>query len=175
MRVSLGQMSTEPVITLIDGTVITSPSTTAPTDLQCRPYQCGGDAANVEALMWCSLWGQASAFPCSDVQCDPVRTYLNCPTVGVYPPPAASPDALPSPAPLPISAANIVPNQPNIQLPALTPANIAQPMPDITASIAPQAVNTCSWLDSAIAGNPVMALALLAAGTFLLWPKGRRA
>lgn len=154
MRVGIGQIADAP-ITLISGKVIANPSVQAPTGNDCLPYQCGADSSNIAALMWCSSYGQAAAFPCSDSECDPVRSMLNC-----------SGPATSAPAQAPIKG-----------IPALSPQNIVQPLPDVTATLAP--VPECPhslWcnLNQAIAQNPIIAIAALAGAAFLLWPKGAR-
>jgi hypothetical protein len=74
----------------------------------------------------------------------------------VIAPPPAPAQIAPAPAPVP-------------QLPQLTPANISQPLPDITATVLPAAFSMPScWcaLNEAILEHPLMAaagLALLAA------------
>jgi hypothetical protein len=60
----------------------------------------------------------------------------------------------------------------------LTPQNITQPLPDITAATAPTPVTTpsCSFwcvLNQAIDDNPLIAALVLAGGAMLLWPKGK--
>ena len=63
--------------------------------------------------------------------------------------------------------------------PVLTPANIVQPLPDITQANTHVAVTEsnksclCS-LNDMINKNPLMAIAALAAATFVLLPKGAR-
>ena len=150
MRIGMGQASS---ITLIDGSVIANPATTPPTGNQCLAYQCGADSSNIAALEWCSEWGQAGAFPCTDVQCQPVAQYLNCA------PPAA-----------PAAPVQVAPVQ-------LTPQNIVQPLPDITGTLAPPAAPPPSiWceVNAWIAANPWLAVGILAGGALLLWPKGGR-
>jgi hypothetical protein len=157
VRVSLGQIGP---ITLYDGTVIANPSTTMATAAQCLPYQCGKDSSNTAAIQWCSLSGQVGAKTCGDVECAPY-----CP-----PPAPVNAPAPATPKP-PVQAAPI--------LPGLTPANVTQPLPDITATLAPTPVATqsCSFwcdLNSMIAENPLVAVGILAGAAFLMWPKGAR-
>jgi hypothetical protein len=152
MRISLGQIGP---ITLYDGTVIADPSTTVATAAQCLPYQCGKDSGNTAAIQWCSISGQVGAKTCGDIECAPY-----------CPPPVAAAAATP-----PMQATPI--------LPVLTPANVTQPLPDITATLAPTPVPTqsCSlWCDlnSMIASNPLVAVGILAGAAFLMWPKGAR-
>jgi hypothetical protein len=63
-------------------------------------------------------------------------------------------------------------------LPVLTPANVTQPLPDITAAVAPNPIvpDESLWcaINSAIAENPLLAVLALAAAAVLLWPKGAR-
>jgi hypothetical protein len=150
-------------ITLISGKVIANPATTTPQGNDCLPYQCGADGSNIAALLWCSQNNQVGAFPCSSAQCDPVRQFLNCAV------------ATPTQAPPPPS----VLMAPSPTLPALTPANIVQPMPDITQAVLPTPApgSSCSlWCDlnAAILANPYTSLAILAGVAILLWPKGGR-
>jgi hypothetical protein len=148
-------------ISLVDGSVISNPMSTAPTGNQCLPYQCGADPDNAAARAWCAFWGQSAAYACADVQCAPVASLLTewCPSPTLA-------------APAPVTA--------NPALPMLTPQNITQPLPDITAATAPTPVATpsCSFwcvLNQAIDDNPLIAALVLAGGAFLLWPKGKRA
>lgn len=146
--------------TLLSGKTITDMSTPA-TSADCLPYQCGADSGNTLALQWCALSGQAAAFPCSDVQCAPYAGLLNC-----------DPPALPA-------IATAAPPTVQPELPVLTPANITQPLPDITAAVAPTPIVTPSdslWcvLNGAIAENPMLAVLALAGVAVLLWPKGGR-
>lgn len=135
-------------ITLIDGTVIADPMNTPPTAMQCLPYQCGADSGNLAALQWCSFFGQAAVYPCSDANCDPVRALLVCNEPG------------PSPS-----------------IPQLTPQNIVQPIPDITAIVVPAPEPPCEcsfWCDlnQTISANPLAAVAVLLGAAWLLWPRG---
>jgi hypothetical protein len=152
--------STASGVSLLDGTFIANPMSTPATAAQCLPYQCGADPTNNAARAWCSFWGQVGAFACADEQCDPVRSLLTewCPSPTLA-------------APAPVSA--------NPTLPMLTPQNITQPLPDITAATAPTPVATpsCSFwcvLNQAIDDNPLIAVAILAGGAALLWPRGKR-
>ena len=171
MRVSLGQAAQLPPIVLWDGTIIDNPSATRATAAQCQPYQCGIDNGNIEALIWCAQSGQVGAFGCGDVECSPYLALMGCAAPAVAGP--APPTALPIQPQLP--------TQPTIQpqLPVLTPQNITQPLPDIAGTLAPIPPPVPSYslwcdLNAAIAANPVMAVAILAGGVFLLWPKGKK-
>jgi hypothetical protein len=152
--------TTEPSLTLIDGSVISNPSSTQPTGNQCLAYQCGADPTNTAALEWCSFWNQAAALPCSDPQCDPVRALLNCTPPIVAPSHPAGPPVIPA---LP-------------GVPTLTPLSITQPLPDITATLGPVPVSDpwCefnTWLNA----NPLLAVGILAGTAFVLWPRRGRA
>jgi hypothetical protein len=149
MRMSLAS------VTLLDGTVISDPMNTQASAAQCLPYKCGADPTNTPAREWCSFWGQSGSLSCVDPSCAPFP--VTCPT-----------PALGLPAPDQV--------QPN--LPMLTPSNILQPLPDITAAVAPAPLADDSlWcsLNGAISDNPLLAVMILASAAVLLWPKGRRA
>jgi hypothetical protein len=75
------------------------------------------------------------------------------------------------------------PDAPQVNIPAstpvLTPANIVQPLPDITQANAPVIVtgqDSSCWcsLNQMINDNPVIALAVLAGVAMLILPKGAR-
>jgi len=153
VRIGIGQITSGP-ITLVNGKVISNPQTQAPGSGDCLPYQCGADSGNIAALEWCSSWGQVGAFPCSSSQCSPVSSYLNCPK-----PATAAP----------------APPQVQPKLPALTPANVVQPLPDITATLGPLPAPPSPWclLNSWIGENPIIAVGVLAAVAIVAWPKGR--
>lgn len=80
--------------------------------------------------------------------------------------------AAPPPTPPPIVAAPPISLPP---LPALTPQNIVQPFPNITAAIAPQPVACSTWeqLNGWIAQNPIVAVVLLLAAGWIALPKRR--
>lgn len=164
-QISTTEPST-PSITLISGKVITNPASTAPAGNDCLPYNCGADSQNQAAIQWCSQWGHVGVYACSSPQCDPVRSLLAC-----APAPAPAPPPVPPPPPSVLMS-------PSLAVPNLTPQNVVQPLPDITATVKPTPIPTaqCSlWCDlnAAIAANPLMAVLILAGGAFLLWPRGR--
>ena len=165
----MGSLGTYPFpspVTLFDGRVITDPEHTEPTREDCIPYMCGADPANQNARMYCSWHGRSGAMPgCTDPECAPYKSAIPYCTLPVATPaPAASifTPPVPPPPPPPLT---------------LTPANIVQPLPDITRTLAAQpATVECSlWsqLNGAIANHPGVALAILAGATYLVW-KGNR-
>lgn len=165
MRIALGQIQPgylAPSVTLVSGKVISNPAMQAPTDMDCLPYRCGGDPYNTAARQWCSMFGRAGVLSCNSPECDPVRQYLtNC-----TPPIAPAVPVQAGPVPVPLA----------LPPPVLTPANIVQPIPDITATVAPEPLPSCSlWCDlnRAIAAHPWIAAAVLAAG-YLAMRKGNR-
>ena len=145
--------------TLVDGTLITDPGSTPATADDCIPYQCGVAPSNMAARQWCSWYGHVGARVCMDPSCAPYRDQLQGCTLPL--PPAASP---PPPA---IAPENI---------PVLTPANIVQPLPNITATFrpAPVGVPSCSFwcvLNGAISDHPYIALGAIAAIAALAWKR----
>jgi hypothetical protein len=177
MRMGLGQAL--PSITLYDGTVISAPLSTPATAAQCLPYQCGVDSTNDPAVEWCSYWGQVAARTCMDPVCAPYLSMLDCappsgPAGIAVPPTLAQVFAPNTPAAIGtyVPPPQVVPN-----LPILTPSNVVQPLPDITATLAPEPFAPCGcWqnLNEWIWDNPFAAVAILLGGAFVLWPKGRR-
>lgn len=165
MRIGIGQIVSSSIpVTLVSGKVISDPMSQSPAPGDCLPYQCGADSSNGGALQWCSTWGQAGVKPCYSPECGPAAQYLSNCIQPAQPPPTAA--VIPTSAPMPAPA-----------IPVLTPQNIVQPLPDITAVVAPEPEPTCSFwcdLNSAIAANPMIAVAILAGAAFLLWPKGAR-
>jgi hypothetical protein len=167
MRIGMGQLVSNSIpVTLVSGKVISDPMTQSPSPGDCLPYQCGADSSNGGALQWCSMWGQAGAKPCYSPECAPAAQWLgNCIQPAVAAPTAAVVPTTPA-APAPAPA-----------IPVLTPQNIVQPLPDITAVVAPIPEQSCSFwcdLNTAIAANPMIAVAVLAGAAFLLWPKAAR-
>lgn len=134
-------------IRLLDGREIQDPAGTRPEPGDCIPYQCGADAGNQGARMWCSYYGQVGSRVCLDPACAPWRDQIpGC--------------TLPYPA-----------TQPP---PILTPQNIVQPLPDIGAMLSPVPVpdpERSLWCDlnAAIAQHPFIALGVLVAGAALVW------
>lgn len=158
-RVALGDYPYPAPVKLYDGRVVDDPANNPPSAADCVPFQCGADPANMAARMYCSYYGHAAAYPCSDAQCAP------------YPSQAC---ALPQPAPTPL-----VPAPPPPKLPVLTPISIQPPGPSITEPLTPAIVAQpeCSFwcdLNGAIAAHPVLAVAVLVGLALCLLPKGGR-
>lgn len=173
MRVALGALSTalpydypypRGSFTLANGRQVSDPAVDQPEGDDCLPYICGvyGEDA---VHMWCGFWGHSGAKAgCVDPDCAPWRnqiSYCGLPQV-----PASTPYT-PPPAP-PV-------------IPALTPENIVQPLPDITTVLQPQPVQiecgTWDQINGIIAANPVVAgivLAGFALAVFVHHSKGKR-
>jgi hypothetical protein len=153
-----------PVI-LHDGTHIGDPGGTPATQAQCAPYQCGVDRNNAAAIFWCGYWGQegfGGAKPCMSPDCAPYRSLI--PGCNIVQPSPLAPDA---PVPVPM-----------FPPPVLTPANIVQPLPDITQANQHVPITTdtsclCA-ISSMINNNPLIAVLALVGATALLSRKGRR-
>ena len=117
---------------------------------QCLPFMCGMPTSPT-ILLWCAESGHVGALSCGDPQCAPWSDLVGCPAPVLAAPPV--PITLPP-------------------LPALTPANIVQPLPDISAAVAPVPIDLCNWwseLNGWIAAHPETALFILAGATALLW------
>jgi hypothetical protein len=148
--------------TLISGRQI-DPTVDTPGPDDCTPYQCGADPTNQAARMWCSYNGRVGARVCTDPSCAPYRDQIAACTL----PAPAPPPSIFTPAP-----------QPPV-IPTLTPANIVQPLPDITQTLQPRPVQVpdCSlWcsINGAIADYPLIAAALLAGLAFAVWKGTKR-
>jgi hypothetical protein len=151
MRMSLAALSAYPfpaaAFTLLNGRTV-DPTTDSPNPGDCTPYQCGADPANQGARMWCTWNSQAGSRVCSDPVCQP---YL---------------DDIPT-----CSLPQVVGTVPSI--PTLTPANIVQPLPDISETLMPLPyVPDCSlWaqLNRLIADNPLIAVIVLAGVAVAVW------
>jgi hypothetical protein len=164
MRIGIGQISNYPgpsPVTLIDGTVISTPETTKATAAQCLPYQCGEDSSNTAALMWCAWWGQSGVKACTDPACAP---YQQACVMKSSPPPAVT-NAAAAPA-----VAKAIAQSPTPMPAKLTPQNIVQALPDVTLALQPVQVESCSSWDAVngwISDNAVLA-GLLLAGVFVI-------
>lgn len=165
MRISLAALADYPFptasFTLLNGRVIDptvdtpAPGSFATGSPDCVPYQCGADPSNQAARMWCSYNGQVGSRPCTDPACAPFLSQI---------PACTLPQIPATPAPV---------------IPTLTPANIVQPLPDITQTLMPQpmTVPDCSlWcvLNGAIAANPLVATIVLAGVAFAIWKGSKR-
>jgi hypothetical protein len=168
MRVALGSLAGGIVLpydypfsrasfTLASGRMVNDPATDQATDADCLPYICGVDGPD-PVKQWCAFWGRSGARAgCVDPNCADWRDMI----------PYCSLPQVPS-APAPV-------------IPALTPENIVQPLPDITTVLQAQPVQPdCSgWdkLNGAIGANPGVAIAVLAGfalAVFVHHKKGRR-
>ena len=90
------------------------------------------------------------------------------------PPPLPSPNA---PTPLPFgNPPTPLQTGPNAGIQILTPQSIVSPFPDLTGAVAPNEPAPSLWcqLNTAIADQPVISIAVLAGIAILLWPKGKR-
>lgn len=170
MRIGMGALGTYqgPVpVTLIDGTVINDPNTQSPTDAQCIPYRCGADPSNVGARLWCGYWGRGGNTPCHP-ECG--KYGANLCLIGVVQPPQPSTTIANTNVSKAVAAA-VPPSVPA----RLTPQSIVNPLPDISLTLAPVPVATCSdWqgLNGWIADHPLLATGILA-GAFILAYRGK--
>ncbi len=151
--------------TLPNGRMVNDPAVDQPTEDDCLAYICGVDGPD-PAKEWCAFWGHSGAKPgCVSPECADWRgmiPYCSLPQV-----PSSTPGAPPLSAPI---------------IPALTPENIVQPLPDITTVLQAQPVQAecTAWdkLNGAIGANPGIAIAVLAGlaiAVFVHHKKGRRA
>jgi hypothetical protein len=161
MLSGLGQYAGSATVTLIDGTVIQNPGSTSPTADQCTPYQCGADQSNHDAYYWCGFWGRGGNVQCEYPQCAPYRASIPACNIVAPTPQAPNPPQPPTP---PV---------------VLTPANVVQPMPNITVANTPVPVKTqdpSCWcqLNQFINDNPLIAVLALAGVAMIVLPKGGR-
>jgi hypothetical protein len=109
----------------------------------------------------------------------PMVTYSVAPAGPIAPTGTLGPLVVPGPVIPSASAAQEIATVPGSDpipgIPVLSPQNIAQPLPDITATLAPLPAAPSLWCDVNvwIGDNSILAVGLLAAVALLLWPKGR--
>jgi hypothetical protein len=86
-------------VTLIDGTVISDPANTTPTDAQCLPFSCFADKGlNLAARYWCAFYGKQNSYnACENPACAPWKTQSGiCPSTAATAQPAPAPPPAPS-------------------------------------------------------------------------------
>jgi len=97
-------------VMLADGSLISDPGGVRPSASQCLPYQCGADAGNTAAKMWCGYWGYSGVYSgCTDPRCSAIAPLLQCAAPVAATPTAVTPTstaltpAAPAAVPLPPS------------------------------------------------------------------------